>query len=209
MSDDNASKPIHSDSLAAAQYTALRDEILERIRIKVQVLSLTLLVAGTFLTLGVQPSIPVLVLLVYPILALFLAARYSQNDLRIYQLSLFIRTELERDLEPGWEKYRQARRFKNSWGPLGVLDLFSTCGLFLCTQALAIGITIARLIFPAAGPVVFSLLVVDVLVVVLTFFLLLPAEHPSRSPHAPMGEEPNSKGNQNITTLPPDEPLAA
>ena len=43
--------------LLVEQYTSLRSEIEKRIEIRQQILALTLLVAGTFLTVGVQPNV--------------------------------------------------------------------------------------------------------------------------------------------------------
>ena len=59
--------------LLVEQYISLRNEIEKRIEIRQQILALTLLVAGTFLTVGVQPNVPEVVLLFYPIIAMFLA----------------------------------------------------------------------------------------------------------------------------------------
>lgn len=61
------------------EYKALRDEIVKRIEFRYQIINLILIVAGTFLTVGVQASIPASVLLVYPILALFLISGWAHN----------------------------------------------------------------------------------------------------------------------------------
>ncbi len=57
--------------LLIEQYTSLRSEIEKRIEIRQQILALTLLVAGTFSTVGVQPGVPEVVLLFYPLIAMF------------------------------------------------------------------------------------------------------------------------------------------
>src|SRR5581483_7150390 len=95
--------------LLIGQYTSLRSEIEKRIDIRQQILALTLLVAGTFLTVGVQPNVPEVVLLFYPIISLFLGALWEHNDLRVGQINFFIRTEVEQHLDkfgPGWETFR-------------------------------------------------------------------------------------------------------
>ncbi len=95
--------------LLVEQYISLRNEIEKRIEIRQQILALTLLVAGTFLTVGVQPNVPEVVLLFYPIIAMFLAALWEHNDLRVGQLNFYIRTEVEKHLGrfgPGWETFR-------------------------------------------------------------------------------------------------------
>jgi len=60
--------------LLIEQYTSLRNEIEKRIEIRQQILALTLLVAGAFLTVGVQSNVPEVVLLFYPII--IAAVRY-------------------------------------------------------------------------------------------------------------------------------------
>src|SRR5947209_14135680 len=96
--------------LLIQQYTALRSEIEKRIDIRQQILALTLLVAGTFLTVGVQPVVPEVVLLFYPVIAMFLGAIWEHNDLRVGQINFYIRTEVEKHLgrfAPGWETFRR------------------------------------------------------------------------------------------------------
>lgn len=61
-------------TLVATKYKALRDEIVKRLEFRYQIINLTLVVAGTFLTIGVQANMPASVLLVYPLLASFLIA---------------------------------------------------------------------------------------------------------------------------------------
>src|SRR6266480_5494904 len=95
--------------LLVEQYISLRNEIEKRIEIRQQILALTLLVAGTFLTVGVQPGVPEVVLLFYPLIAMFLGAIWEHNDLRIGQINFYIRTEVEKHLGalgPGWETFR-------------------------------------------------------------------------------------------------------
>src|SRR5438874_11117058 len=75
--------------LLIQQYTALRSEIEKRIDIRQQILALTLLVAGTFLTVGAQPTVSAVVLLFYPIIAMFLGAIWEHNDLRVGQINFY------------------------------------------------------------------------------------------------------------------------
>lgn len=149
--------------LLIEQYSSLRNEIEKRIEIRQQILTLTLLVAGTFLTVGVQPNIPDVVLLFYPIIAMFLGAIWEHNDLRVGQLNFYIRTEVEKHLGglgPGWETFRfqtfqsGQRRHKRQRGqakhPLtsqfGMI-VFATRGMFLTTQAMAIIVAAVRYAF--------------------------------------------------------------
>jgi hypothetical protein len=144
--------------LLVEQYVSLRNEI----EIRQQILALTLLVAGTFLTVGVQPNVPEVVLLFYPIIAMFLGAIWEHNDLRVGQLNFYIRTEVEKHLDgvgPGWEAFRLQtflprythRQHKGQGAELGHpltpqfgLMTFATRGMFLTTQAMAIIVAAVR-----------------------------------------------------------------
>jgi hypothetical protein len=149
--------------LLVEQYVSLRNEIEKRIEIRQQILALTLLVAGTFLTVGVQPNVPEVVLLFYPIIAMFLAAIWEHNDLRVGQLNFYLRTEVERHLGrfgPGWETFRlqtflprHRQRKGQRMGqahpltPQLGLIAFATRGMFLTTQAMAIVVAAVRYSF--------------------------------------------------------------
>jgi len=148
--------------LLIEQYTSLRSEIEKRIEIRQQILALTLLVAGTFLTVGVQPGVPEVVLLFYPLIAMFLGAIWEHNDLRIGQINFYIRTEIEKHLGalgPGWETFRsktfpsrhRSHRSRQSaqrhpLTPRPGLIVFATRGMFFPTQAMAIIVAAVRYI---------------------------------------------------------------
>ena len=67
-----------ANPLVAAEYKALRDEILKRVEFRYQLLNITLISAGTLLGAGLNAnSAPVL--LVYPILAAFLAGGVARS----------------------------------------------------------------------------------------------------------------------------------
>jgi len=167
--EDTRTQTIDSP-LLVAEYSALRDEILKRIEFQHQLVSLTLIVAGTFLTIGVQANVPSSALLVYPILALFLAAGWAQDDVRINQLSVYIREKIEKHLGGfGWENYRQAERVYSRWGPFGSLGALSARGVFLVTQFLTIALALTRF---APSPQEIVLLVVDGIAILFTFILL-------------------------------------
>src|SRR5258707_6889287 len=149
--------------LLIEQYTSLRSEIEKRIEIRQQILALTLLVAGTFLTVGVQSNVPEVVLLFYPIIAMFLGSIWEHNDLRVGQINFYIRTEIEKHLGvfgPGWETFRlqtfrpaqrQTRRNlgkqKHTLTPQFGLIVFATRGMLLATHAMAIIIAAVRYLF--------------------------------------------------------------
>lgn len=146
--------------LLIQQYASLRSEIEKRIDIRQQILALTLLVAGTFLTVGVQPNVPAVVLLFYPLIALFLGAIWEHNDLRIGQINFYLRSEVEKHLGalgPGWEAFRSGtfsshhrRREhhktepRHPLTPRAGLIVFATRGMFFTTQAMAIIVAAVR-----------------------------------------------------------------
>lgn len=154
-----------SRQLFVEQFTSLRSEIEQRINLRQQLIALTLVVAGTFLTIGVQPGESWVVLLFYPLLAMFMAAAWEHNDLRIGQINWYIQSVIEQhlgDLGPGWEYFRrqafrsasQRRNLRTgnipqvpeAHGLRGVPGLIaiSTRGLYLGTQALAVVVATVR-----------------------------------------------------------------
>lgn len=85
-------------ALLTAQYTALRSEITQRIQLQHNIMAFTLTFVATFLGLAVQFEITRPVLLLYPFLALFLAAGWTHNDNRVHALGYYIRMHIERPL---------------------------------------------------------------------------------------------------------------
>lgn len=146
--------------LLVEQYVSLRSEIEKRVEIRQQILALTLLVAGTFLTVGCTPTVPEVVLLFYPFIAMLLGAIWEHNDLRVGQLNFYIRTEVEKhlgSLGPGWEAFRlqkfragRTRQKRQEVGQKHPLTpqfgsiVFATRGMFLITQAMTIVVAAVR-----------------------------------------------------------------
>ena len=146
--------------LLVEQYVSLRSEIEKRVEIRQQILALTLLVAGTFLTVGCTPTVPEVVLLFYPLIAMLLGAIWEHNDLRVGQLNFYIRLEVEKHLgnfAPGWEAFRlqtfrsgqgrqkrQGTRQKHPLTPQFGSIAFATRGMFLTTQAMTIIVAAVR-----------------------------------------------------------------
>jgi hypothetical protein len=113
MSDHISLKNIEDTDFALAEYSALRDEILKRIEFQNQTLNLTLIIAGTAVSVAFQLSNGPIILLIYPPIALVLSAGWEQNNLRIRQIGIYIRERLEvRSSSGGWEHYRIRTRVK-------------------------------------------------------------------------------------------------
>jgi len=107
MSDQLSIQATDDKDFALAEYSALRDEILKRIELQHQILNLTLVIAGTVVSVAFQLSKGPIILLIYPPIALVLSAGWEQNNLRIRQIGAYIRERTEpRFSRGGWEQYR-------------------------------------------------------------------------------------------------------
>ena len=92
------------------QYKILREELLKRTEFQYQVIGLSFVSFGTLLPIGIGSS-SASIILVYPFLALFLAAVWSQNDVLIRQIRAYIIASVENNVEDlniqAWETYRE------------------------------------------------------------------------------------------------------
>ncbi|HEY9087911.1 MAG TPA: hypothetical protein VIO36_07065 [Anaerolineaceae bacterium] len=127
-----------------AEYKTLRDEILRRVELRNTITFGTLTFAGALLSLGLEnPSLP----LIYVLISTFLAAAWVQCDTLISWLGQYIRENLECP-ENGlrWETFRHANRVeqakKKEFRPTAV---FSSGGVFLITQAVALLIALSQM----------------------------------------------------------------
>jgi len=163
--------PKEEFEIVKTEYASLRNEILRRIDIRHQIVSLHLVVAGTFLTVGAQPDIPAVVLLVYPVLTMFIAASWARNDSRIKYIGAYIRDYVELLTKNVlWETHRLEKAAKPGFLWLSRLRIFSTMGLFLVTQILALGLAVSKLVY---SPEEIVLLVLDVVAIVITTYFML------------------------------------
>lgn len=145
------------------EYTALRNEILKRIELRQQVVSITLTLAGIFLTVGLTTES---VALIYPPLATFLAFAWAQNDIRIRHLATYIRKQLETTpLRLQYETFTQEERVKGKEGLAAFrIIVVSHSGIFLFTQLMAIAVEIFKFGLMVT-PLQITLLVVDLFAV--------------------------------------------
>ncbi len=112
-----------------AVYTSLRDEIIQRITLANNIQSLTLVLAGAFLSAGLQTNIRESVYLVYPLPAFFLALGWLHNDRKRFQIAEYLRT-IEREAGlPAWGL--RHLEFRSSTGATSLLERASSLGLFL------------------------------------------------------------------------------
>jgi hypothetical protein len=154
------------------EYASLRGEILKRIEMRQQIVSITLTLAGIFLGIGIGTQT---VVLVYPPLAMLLAFGWAQNDFRVRDLAHYIRVTIEPaifDAGAGYENYVQAQRGRRTGLSTWRILILSHGGIFLVTQLLAIGIGLASF---AGDVLAWSLLVIDVLAALVVMWVMQQA----------------------------------
>ena len=165
------------------EYTVLRDEILRRIELRQQILSLTLTIAGVFLGIGVANG-PVA--FVYPPLAIFLAIAWVQNDGRLQEAAGYIRNHLEKVIPGlGWEQHLERKRLSDARRGKLRTTLLSHGGTFLFTQLIAIAIGLLKFSFSAGE---WILLGGSVVSVVLVIRALLQGQRTIDRPSAPSSQ---------------------
>ena len=157
------------------EYNSLRGEILKRIELRQQIISITLTLAGIFLSFGVSTDT---VALIYPPLAAFLAIAWAQNDFRIRDLATYIRENLETtSIGLGYETYVQQARAKNKKPGGWRYVVISHTGIFIFTQLMAIGIELLKSMPIVFTPLEWVLLVIDFISI---FVVILFAGRSSR-----------------------------
>ena len=132
-----------------AEYATLRAEILKRFEVHFQLVSLTVIAAGTLLFAALQSPnrrLGAVLVLSYPFLAFLLASAWGHSDRRIAQLGAYIRARIEPTFgkdahgQPrmGWEGHHarsqvtpRLYRFAISW-------IFAGTELFLIAVAVAV-----------------------------------------------------------------------
>lgn len=155
-----------------AEYAALREEIVKRIELQHQLISLSVLVAGTFYSVGLQPNSSA-VPLIYPFLAIFLAAAWFHNELLVIQIGGYIRYRIEPTFQVlGWDSILHTL-FADRRTPLGLLDVFAARGILIGSQILAIFISLIASNLQVDNTRLI-LIALDILGILMTVLLLRP-----------------------------------
>ena len=151
-----------------AEYSALRDEILKRIEIQHQLIALALIAAGTFLPFGINTSITVVLL--YPVLAMFVAVAWAHSEVRIRQCAAYIKYIEVGFLESagGWEHARLLMVGEKH----GSRSLFASRGIFVGTQVVAWVTAIFHRGWASLSERDKILALIDIGVIVATMFVL-------------------------------------
>ncbi len=121
-----------------AEYSQLRSEILKRSEIQHQLISIALVAFGALISVGLRDSPTAL--LAYPMLAMFLSASWSYNDIQIAQIGFYIRYRIEKQLIGdglGWEHAIVSDRASKR---IGARVKLATRGILLGTQFLVLGL---------------------------------------------------------------------
>ena len=154
------------------EYITLRNEIIRRTELRNHILTFTLIIAGTFLSVGAQKLVESAVLLIYPILATFLTATWAQLDIRIGEIGEYIRINIEEQLTGiGWEHYMRNFYAKGKNRVQKRLVSFSAGGIFLGTQLLAV--ILAYYLKLTYSPLEIILLSISLIGFLTTIFLIL------------------------------------
>lgn len=154
-----------------AEYGALRNEILTRIRQRQQIATFAIIVLGILLTFGVTPGGSPLAPLAYPILGLSFAVGWSHHDLRIGEVGEFIRKKIESQLTLiRWETHLKEKRTGTSRASVfeGREAAFGM-GTFVGAELLAMMLGVVN-VWPVENMVARVLLACDLVAVVLTVF---------------------------------------
>jgi hypothetical protein len=125
-----------------AEYRELRGEILKRSEMQHQLISITLVALGALSTIGLRDSPSAL--LAYPMLALFLAAAWTYNDIQIAQLGIYIRYRIEDQLIGGGFGWEHAIMSDRASKQIGSLIKVATRGILWGSEFLAIGLYLLK-----------------------------------------------------------------
>jgi hypothetical protein len=161
-----------------SEYSALRTELLKRIEMQFQLVSLAILIAGTIITFSIPKDLNsnlnlTLSLLVYPLFATFLAISWSQHDVRNRQIGIYIKDVIEAKLVGdgvGWEHRKVATS-----EIIGIksLVLILARGIFIGSQILLVVLYmyVSGHFFPEVLPEIL-LIGLDILAIGLTIYIL-------------------------------------
>ena len=167
---DSAAEQVKLTTLIT-EYTTLREEILKRMDFQHQFISLTIIIVGTLLSIGLQPGLPVSPLYVYPLVAVFLTLGWKHHNLRVSVIGSYIRNNIESKLEYlNWETHfhtgidqAQPKIAGHSW------RILSANGIFVGTQVITIILALLRSSF---SPIEIILFLSNLLAILISIRIL-------------------------------------
>jgi uncharacterized membrane protein YqaE (UPF0057 family) len=183
MSSKNETEKCQTDTvppLLKMEYPILRSEILKRVEMRQQVIAFTLTISGVFIGVGVKFGS---IALIYPPLAVFLAAGWVQNDLIINRAATYVRDFIEGPVSvkqaPGWEHYCAKRR--DTHGTAWLLLRLSHGGTFVVTQLMAVLIGLFSFSWTM---VEWTLLGIDVIAIIFVMIVVSKATRSKSQAHS-------------------------
>src|SRR5262245_45055992 len=122
------------------EYNAAKQEVLKRIDVRYQIISITITIAGAFYGFGWSSGS--IIILIFPVIGFCLALGWMQNELRIKHLNDYIYNDLSRTLPGlGWNAYINDKAPKlNMW----FSPLLSPGSVFILIQAIAVLLGLLR-----------------------------------------------------------------
>jgi len=158
---------METDLYNSSEYEALREELITRIEMRQNIVSLAVTAAGVLLGFGI--STPALALL-FPPLSLFMCIMWAQNDVRALQITDYLHT-LENDrTKLGWTTFYKSVQRQGSFFPGLPFSVMAPGGIFVLTSLMAIGLGLSG---EATSPSAKWLLACDVLSILLMTWLVL------------------------------------
>jgi hypothetical protein len=155
-------------SIVLAEYKALRDEILKRKETQHQFASFALIALSTVIAFGLQTKNATLILL-YPILAMFLAIAWANQDRSVMLIAAYIRSRIEPKVgedNMGWEHFVYAYHSKAE-KRVGSLNILAMRGIFLATGLLAMVVGLSIATFSTTIALIFAVDIVSILITII------------------------------------------
>jgi hypothetical protein len=158
--DASNSASIEKSDFLLHQYDALRNEVVQRITITYQIITIALAAFGAVFAFT-NTAEGVYLELLYPLLSLFLLLTYIANSYSIRKLSEFIGESIEKNVsgtggarsasDMAWQAYRKYR------GQERMADLGNTAGsaVFPISSLIAWGVALFTIIDPEFRPIAY------------------------------------------------------
>ena len=157
-------------SIVLAEYAALRDEIIKNQELQHQFISFALIAFTTVIAFGFQTRNATLPLL-YPILAMFLAIAWANQDRSTMLIAAYIRNRIESNVDDnmGWEHFAYEYYSKAEKKVSSSLQILAMRGIFVVTGLLAMLSSLSIAPFDTTIALIFA---VDVVSILITFIVL-------------------------------------
>ncbi|MFA6482292.1 MAG: hypothetical protein WCW62_06930 [Bacteroidales bacterium] len=149
------------------EYETLRDEIIQRIDIRQQLIYTTITLSGVIMGFGIDTSN---LSFIYPPLALAIALMWAQNDLRALQISDYLQSFENDSTKLGWITYYKKVQGKSSFKIGWPVSILGPGSMFILTSIMSIGIGLSNF---NCSLLSWSLLILDLLALIGIILILL------------------------------------